>query len=102
MTLAVKVALNPNTTNQPINDGNVGEQPVAWEEHCAESWLNEFMESMKRCTGRRNMTEIPLKTTFNTIKSINQKYFNHALVKEDFISLLNAFYLTKQYLITNS
>ena len=30
------------------------------------------MESMNRYTGRRDITEIPLKTALNTIQSINQ------------------------------
>ena len=33
-------------------------------------WLKELQESMDRCTGRQGMTEILLKTAFNTIQSI--------------------------------
>ena len=54
---------------------NVGKQPVAWEEYCAEYWLKEFQESMDRCTGRHDRTEILLKTAFNSIQSIvSSKY----------------------------
>ena len=47
----------------------VGKQPVAWKEYCAEHWLKELEESMDRCTGRRDITEILLKTelTHHTI-----------------------------------
>ena len=37
-------------------------------------WLKELQEGMDRCTGRRNITEILLKTALNTIQSINQYY----------------------------
>ena len=36
----------------------VGKQPVAWKEYCVENWLKEFRESMDRCTGRHDITEI--------------------------------------------
>ena len=32
----------------------------------------EFLESMNRCTGRRDITEITLKTALSVIQSINQ------------------------------
>ena len=38
----------------------VGKQPVAWKEYCAEYCLNELQESMDRCAGRRDITEILL------------------------------------------
>ena len=47
----------------------VGKQPVAWKEYCVEYWL-KVQESMDRCTGRRDITEIQLKTALNTIESI--------------------------------
>ena len=50
-----------------FDNGHVGKQPVAWKEYCAEFWSKELLESMDRCTGRRNITEILLKTAFNTI-----------------------------------
>ena len=50
---------------------NVGKQPMAWKESCAEYWLKELHESMDRCTGRCGVTEILLKTGLNTIQSIN-------------------------------
>ena len=40
---------------------------MAWEEYCAEYWLNELQESMDRCTGCRNITEIQLKTALHII-----------------------------------
>ena len=54
-----------------FNDGHVGKQPAAWKEYCAEYWLKELQKSMDRCTGRRDITEILLNTTLNTIQSIN-------------------------------
>ena len=50
--------------------GYVGKQPVAWKEYCAEYWLKELQESMDRCTGRRDVTGIMLKTALNAIQSI--------------------------------
>ena len=50
----------------------MGKQPVIWKEYSAEDWLKELRESMDRCTGRRDITEILLKTALNTIQSINQ------------------------------
>ena len=59
--------------------GYVGKQPVGWKENCAEYWLNELQESMDKCTGRRDITEILLKTALNTIQSINQMLFDDLL-----------------------
>ena len=56
-----------------FDDGYVGKQPVTWKEHCAEYWLKELKENMDRCIGRRDITEILLKTALNTIQSINQR-----------------------------
>ena len=50
----------------------VGKQPMDWKEYRAKHWLKELQESIDRCTGRRDITEILLKTALNTIKSINQ------------------------------
>ena len=47
----------------------VGKQPVAWNEYCAGYWIKELQESIDRCTGRRDIIEILLKTAFNTIHS---------------------------------
>ena len=48
-------------------------QPVAWKEYCVESTgLKEFQENMDRCTGRRDLTGILIKTALNTIQSIDQ------------------------------
>ena len=52
-----------------FDNGYVGKHPVAWKEYCAEYWLKELQESMNRCTGRRDITEILLKTALNTIQS---------------------------------
>ena len=60
------------TSVRCFNNGYVGKQPVAWKEYCAEHWLNELQESMGRCTSRRDLTEILLKTVLNTIQSNNQ------------------------------
>ena len=59
-----------------FNNGYVEKQPVAWKEYCAEFWLKELQESMDRCTGCCDITEILLKKVLNTIKSINQS-INH-------------------------
>ena len=60
------------TTVRYFENGDEGKQPVALKEHCAEYWLKELQESMDRCTGRRDITEILLKTALNTIQSINK------------------------------
>ena len=60
------------TTVDCFENGYVGKQPVAWRENCEEHWLQKLQESMDRCTGRCNITEIMLKTALNTIQSINQ------------------------------
>ena len=52
----------------------VGKQPVAWKEYCVEYWLKELQESMDRCTGCCDITEILLKTALNNIQSINPYY----------------------------
>ena len=44
---------------------------MPWKEYCAEYCLKDLQENMDRCTGRRNITEILLKTALNTIQSIN-------------------------------
>ena len=54
-----------------FDDGYVEKQPVAWKEYCAEYWLKELQESMDRCTGRQDVTEILLKTALNSVQSIN-------------------------------
>ena len=51
-----------------FDNGYVGKQPVAWKEYCAEYWLKELQESMDRCTGRRDMTEMLLKRAISTIQ----------------------------------
>ena len=111
MSVAVKEALNPNTTNLStyisrlcenrdkcenlshtdivtnyscirnilekkwihcFDNGYVEKQAVAWKNYCAEFWLKELPESGGIRTGRRNITEMHLKTTLNTIQSVSQ------------------------------
>ena len=48
----------------------VGKRPVAWKEYCAEFWLKECRESIDRCSGHSNITEILLKTELSIIQSI--------------------------------
>ena len=44
-----------------FNDGYVGKQPVAWKEYCVECWLKELQESLDRCNGCSNISEMLLK-----------------------------------------
>ena len=55
-----------------FDNGYVGQQPVARKEYCAEYWLKELQESMDKCTGRRDITEILLKSALNTIQTNKQ------------------------------
>ena len=45
-----------------FHNGYVEKQQVAWKEHCVKYWLKELHDSMDMCTGRRDITEILLKT----------------------------------------
>ena len=72
------------TADRCFDNGYVGKQLVALRECCAESWLNEPRESMGRCAGRRELTEILLKTVLNTIQSINQSFVRTALDSLEF------------------
>ena len=54
-----------------FNNGYQGKQPVAWTEYCTEYWLKELQESMDRCIGCCNITEILLKKALSTIQSIS-------------------------------
>ena len=69
----------------------VGKQPLAWKEYCAEYWLKEFQESMDRCTGRHNITEILLKMELNTIQSINKVWTSPLIVCKCQVLGLNKF-----------
>ena len=60
------------TGSHRFDDCYAGKQPVAWKEYYAEDWLKELEESMDRCTGCSNITEILLKRMLNTIQSINK------------------------------
>ena len=55
-----------------FDNGYVEKQPVALKEYFEEYWLKKHQESIDRCTGRRDIAEILLKTALNTIQSINQ------------------------------
>ena len=56
-----------------FDNGYVGKQPVALKEYCMVSHtLKELQESMDRCSGHRDLTEIVLKTVLNNIHTINQ------------------------------
>ena len=48
-----------------FDNGYDGKQPVAWKEYCAKYQLQELPESMNRCTGCHDITEILQK---NSIK----------------------------------
>ena len=61
------------TTVRCFDNAYVGKQPVAWKEYCAEYWLKELQESMDRCTGRLDITEILLK---NGVKHYTSNQFN--------------------------
>ena len=67
-----------------FDNGYVGKQPVAWKEYCVEYWYEEFQESMNRCTGCCNITELLLKRALNTIKSI-QSSSNSLQYNPDYI-----------------
>ena len=71
--IVIATGFIPLTAVRCFNNGHVGKQPVAWKEYCAEYWLKELQDSMDRCNGCRDITEILLKTALNTIQSINQK-----------------------------
>ena len=62
------------TAVRSFDNGYVGKQPVAWKEYCVEYWLKELQESMDRCTGHSDKTEILLKMALNTTQSINLVY----------------------------
>ena len=44
-----------------FDNGYVGKQLVAWKEYCVENWWKELQESVDRCTGRSDITEILVK-----------------------------------------
>ena len=56
---------------------------MAWKECCVEYWLKELQESMDRCIGHRNTTEILLKTALNTI-TISQIFNSSNLKKKNY------------------
>ena len=54
-----------------FGNGYVGKQLVAWKEYCAEYWFKELQESMDRCTGHHDITQILLKMSLNTMQCID-------------------------------
>ena len=72
-----------------FDNGYVEKQPVAWKEYCAEYWLKELQESTDRCTGRRDITEILLKTALNTIQSINRWTKRIQIVLQEMCNLIS-------------
>ena len=57
-----------------FDNGYVGKQQVVRKEYCAEYWLKELHKSMDRCTLRRDITEILLKT----LKTPYNQSINHS------------------------
>ena len=58
-----------------FDNGYVGKQPVAWKEYCAEYWLKKLQESMDKFTGRRDITDTPLKTALHTTQPFSLSSF---------------------------
>ena len=58
MMIVIVTGFIPFTAVHCFHNGYVGKQPVAWKECCADYWLKELQESMDRCTGRHDITEI--------------------------------------------
>ena len=61
----------PLTAVHCFGHGYVGKQPVARKNIVRRTGIKELQGSMDRCTGRRYITEIMLKTALNIIQSIN-------------------------------
>ena len=73
--------------------GDVGKQPVAWKEYCAENWFKELQESMDWFTGHHDITEMLLKTALDTLQSVNilfPEFSNGWLVVLEFNATLTA------------
>ena len=49
------------TVNCSFSNGYVRKQPLAWKEYCFEYLKRRLFQTMNRCTGCRNITEIMLK-----------------------------------------
>ena len=59
------------TTVHCFNNCYVGKQPLTWKEYFEYFVrLKELQQSIDRCTGLRDISEIMLKTALNTIQSI--------------------------------
>ena len=67
------------------DDGYEGKQPMAWKECYSEYWFKKkkLQESMDRCTGRRQLTEILFKTALNTVRSTS--LFSRLFDKTEFM-----------------
>ena len=79
-----------------FDNGYVGKQPVDWKQYCAEYWLKELQESMDRCTGRRDISEIVENSVkHHTINQLNQSSLRASLAmfappfSELFVSINN-------------
>ena len=59
------------TAGRFFDNVHVGKQPGALKEYFAEYWLKEMQESMDRCIGHRDTTEILLKMMLKIIQSLN-------------------------------
>ena len=70
--IVIATGFIPLSAVRCFNNEYVEKQPLAWKEYCSEYWLKELQESIDRCTGCRNVTEILLKMALNTIQSIIQ------------------------------
>ena len=57
-----------------FNNGYVEKQPVSWKVSC-KVLAKRIQESMDRCTGHRDITEILLKMALNTIHSFILKHW---------------------------
>ena len=65
-----------------FDNGNVGKQPVVWKEYCGALVKKELQESIDRCTGRCDVTEILLKKALNTKQSNNQSVNAFCIFKD--------------------
>ena len=85
-----------------FDDGYVEKQPMALNEYFVEYWLKELQESIDRCTGRRDITEIMLKHTVNYNNFITRTSESRAMsqfLQKTSLSLMNYTYCTKLYLL---
>ena len=50
-----------------FDSDDMGKQPVGWKEYCVKYWQIEAQETMNKCTGHCDITEIMLKMALNNI-----------------------------------